>query len=68
MLEPLDLMARLAVLVPPPRMHLTRYHGVFAPHSTLRAEITPAGRGARGAGGRSEGQDTRYRRLPFGPV
>ena len=26
-LEPLDLMARLAALVPTPRMHLTRYHG-----------------------------------------
>jgi hypothetical protein len=36
-LEPLDLMARLAALVLPPRMHLTGYHGVFAPHSTLRA-------------------------------
>jgi hypothetical protein len=35
--EPLDFMARLAALVPPPRMHLTRYHGVFAPHSKLRA-------------------------------
>ena len=45
LLEPLDLMARLAALVPPPRMHLTRYHGVFAPHSQLRAAITPAGRG-----------------------
>ncbi len=44
-LEPLDLMARLAALVPPPRMHLTRYHGVFAPHSKLRAAITPARRG-----------------------
>ncbi len=44
-LEPLDLMARLAALVPPPRMHLTRYHGVFAPHSRLRAQITPAHRG-----------------------
>lgn len=29
-LEPLDLMARLAALVPPQRMHLTRYHGMFA--------------------------------------
>jgi hypothetical protein len=47
-LEPLDLMARLAALVPPPRMHLTRYHGVFAPHSKLRAAVTPAHRG-RGA-------------------
>ena len=36
-LEPMDLMARLAALVPPPRMHLTRYHGVFAPYSRLRA-------------------------------
>ena len=43
----LDLMARLAALVPPPRMHLTRYHGVFAPHSRLRAAVTPAGRGMR---------------------
>jgi Putative transposase len=44
-LEPLDLMARLAALVPLPRMHLTRYHGVFAPHSKLRAAVTPAHRG-----------------------
>ena len=40
-----DLMARLAALVPPPRMHLTRYHGVFASHSSLRVAITPAQRG-----------------------
>jgi hypothetical protein len=44
-LEPLDLMARLAALVPPPRMHMTRFHGVFAPHSKLRAAVTPAHRG-----------------------
>jgi hypothetical protein len=44
-LEPLDFMARLAALVPPPRAHLTRYHGVFAPHAALRAAVTPAGRG-----------------------
>jgi hypothetical protein len=44
-LEPLDLMARLAALVPPPRMHLTRFHGVFAPHSKLRAAVTSAHRG-----------------------
>lgn len=35
-------------------MHLTRYHGVFAPHSALRAAVTPAGRGKKtGAGERS---------------
>ena len=44
---PLDFMARLAALVPKPRAHLTRYHGVFAPHSRWRAEVTPAGRGHR---------------------
>jgi hypothetical protein len=49
-LEPLDLMPRLAALVPPPRVHLTRYHGVFAPHSRLRATVTPARRGPGAAG------------------
>ena len=43
---PLDFLARLAALVPKPRVHLTRYHGVFAPHSRWRAQITPAGRGS----------------------
>lgn len=45
--EPLDFLARLAALVPTPRVHLTRYHGVFAPHSRWRSQITPAGRGSR---------------------
>ena len=39
--EPLDLLARLAALVPRPRVNMTRYHGVFAPNSTLRAQIVP---------------------------
>jgi hypothetical protein len=41
------LAAKLAALVPPPHTHLTRYHGVFAPHSKLRAAVTPADRGVR---------------------
>jgi len=45
-LEPLDFIARLAALVPLPRVHLTRFHGVFAAHAALRAAITPAGRRA----------------------
>jgi ribosomal protein S27E len=53
-LEPLDLIARLAALVPPPRMHLTRFHGVFAPHSKLRAGVTPA---HRGVGSEGQGAD-----------
>jgi hypothetical protein len=55
-LEPLDFLARLAALVPPPRVHLTRYHGVFAPHAALRAAITPAGRGRGGRGSSAGGE------------
>lgn len=51
-LDPLDLVARLAARVPPLRMHLTRFHGVFAPHSKLRVVVTPAHRdvGSKGQG------------------
>ncbi len=34
--EPLDFIARLAALVPRPRVNLTRYHGVFAPNNRFR--------------------------------
>ena len=37
-----DFIAKLAVLVPAPRAHLTRYHGVLAPASTWRPLIIPA--------------------------
>ncbi|MCP4826340.1 MAG: IS91 family transposase, partial [Shimia sp.] len=43
--EPLDFIAKLVALVPKPRVNLTRYHGVFAPNSNLRARVTPAKRG-----------------------
>jgi hypothetical protein len=56
-LEPLDLMARLAALLPPPRMHLTRYHGVCAPRSKLRAAVTPAARGKGSKPQADEGAD-----------
>jgi len=40
--EPLDFIARLAALVPKPRVNLTRFHGVFAPNSQHRVLVTPA--------------------------
>ena len=43
--EPLDFIARLAALVPKPRVNLTRFHGVFAPNSKHRSQVTPARRG-----------------------
>jgi hypothetical protein len=43
--EPIDFLARLAALVPKPRVNLTRFHGVFAPNSKHRIHVTPAKRG-----------------------
>ena len=34
----------LAALVPKPRFHLTRFHGVFAPNSAHRAAVTSEGK------------------------
>ncbi|HCF5942073.1 TPA: transposase, partial [Pseudomonas aeruginosa] len=48
--DAVDFIAKLAALVPPPRAHLTRFHGVFAPNANLRAQLTPSGRGRRPAG------------------
>jgi hypothetical protein len=43
-LSPLELLEKLAALVPLPRMHLVRYGGCLAPHSQLRHLITPTPR------------------------
>ncbi len=40
-LEPQDFMARLAALVPRPRLNLTRFHGVFAPNFKHRQKVVP---------------------------
>ncbi|OLP06638.1 transposase [Rhodoferax antarcticus ANT.BR] len=40
MLTPLELINRIAQLVPPPRTHRHRYYGVLAPNSPLRAAVT----------------------------
>ena len=37
--------SRLVSLIPKPSVNLTRFHGVFAPNSTYRAQVTPAKRG-----------------------
>ena len=36
-----ELLGRLAALVPRPRAHLTRYFGLFAPRAALRSEVVP---------------------------
>ncbi len=39
---PIELLGKLAALIPPPRVHVTRYHGVFAPNAKWRAQIVRA--------------------------
>ncbi len=43
-LTPLELIDRLAALIPPPRLHRHRYHGVLAPNAPLRAAVTALAR------------------------
>lgn len=40
-LDDLELVGRLAALVPPPRSHLLTYHGVLAPAARWRRDIVP---------------------------
>ena len=40
----MELLEKLAALVPLPRMHLVRYGGCLAPHSHLRGAIIPTPR------------------------
>ena len=39
-LSPFEFLDRLAALIPPPRKHRHRYHGVFAPNHPLRPAVT----------------------------
>ena len=43
-LTPLELLDRLARLVPPPCIHRHRYHGVLAPNARLRPNVVSIGR------------------------
>ena len=53
-MAPLEFMQRLAALVPRPRLHLIRFHGVLAPNEA--AEIVPSS---------PEQTSLRYRRRPL---
>jgi hypothetical protein len=40
-MSPMEYMQRLAALVPRPRLHLIRFHGVLAPNAKQRAMVVP---------------------------
>ncbi|HTN83733.1 MAG TPA: transposase [Sorangium sp.] len=39
LMTPVELLARLSTLVPPPRYPLVRYHGLFAPSAKRRSAV-----------------------------
>jgi hypothetical protein len=39
--SPLEFIEKLSALVPPPKHHLVRYHGILAPHSKFRPLVVP---------------------------
>ena len=41
LMEPHDLIDRLVPLIPPPRAHQVRYHGILAPGASLRGSVVP---------------------------
>ena len=71
LMSPLEFMQRLAALVPRPRLHLIRYHGVLAPNAKLRAQVVPQGPEAAGpateaAAAASEAEPVRARSQRMG--
>ena len=41
LLTPMEFMQQLAALVPRPRLHLIRFHGVLASNAKLRSQVVP---------------------------
>jgi hypothetical protein len=56
LMTPMQFMARLAALVPPPRHPLVRFYGVWAPHSRWRQQVVPVTRQRDVAASRSPRQ------------
>ena len=56
--DPMDLLGKLAALVPPPRFNQVRYHGILAPAARWRSRIVPVesqeGKDSRGCPACSE--------------
>ena len=45
LLSPLELIEKLAALIPPPRLNRVRYHGILAPNARHRSQVIPTGAG-----------------------
>jgi len=68
LLEPLELIEKIALLIPPPRFHTLRFHGVLGPRAAWRSAVIPRRHDAVDEGppaaGRSEGTGPRAEPSP----
>jgi hypothetical protein len=64
-LPPLDLIARLAALVPPPRRHVKRYCGVLSSHASLRSRVVPQTEAEESAAEKPERPPRKSRYIPW---
>jgi hypothetical protein len=65
--EPLGFIARLAALVPRPRVNLIRYHGLFAPRARHRQQVVPTPRVCTKPSDQNDESDTAPPTPPRGP-
>jgi hypothetical protein len=50
LLDPLELLEKLTLLIPPPRFHTLRFHGVLGPAAAWRSAVIPGRPEAEAAG------------------
>jgi hypothetical protein len=55
----LELIRRTASLIPPPRVNLTRYHGVFAPGAKLKPRLRPGQQGPEASQAKADAPEPR---------
>ncbi len=66
-MTPLEFLARLAAIVPPPRYPLLRYHGVLAPRSPWRRDVVPRAPEQSGCGKSTESGARKSTTAPSSP-
>lgn len=67
-MTPLQFLARLCALIPPPRHPLVRFHGVFAPHSSFRSAVVALVRSLKSPCDPAAGAPTQPRLAPAAAI
>ncbi len=67
-LSALEFLDRLAKILPPPRIHRHRYHGVFAPNAPLRPLVTERAREDNALAAEAPGPRLPFPDLPTAPA